>query len=136
MSAPDAIFRSASILLVDEHADTRGFVREMLCAEGYAVVEATNGKEAIELLVADREHEPCLIVLDMEMPVMTGLEFLVMIRNYPPLSRIPVLVTSWRGPDLDASHQSGAIAGFIKKPYDLDELRAKVKTCARPAAKT
>lgn len=70
------------VLVVDDHADTRDLVCALLRIEGYRVSEAENGKVALELLIADAETVPSLIILDLEMPVMTGWEFLVLIRNY------------------------------------------------------
>jgi CheY-like chemotaxis protein len=107
------------VLVVDDHADTREFVTEFLRTEGYAVSEAENGRVALELLVADAEHVPSLIILDLEMPVMTGWEFLSLIRRQDRLSRIPVLVTS--GSHAYSDELSG-IAGFLRKPYGLNEL--------------
>jgi CheY-like chemotaxis protein len=117
------------VLVVDDHADTREFVSELLRTEGYLVSEAENGRVALELLIADAEHVPCLIILDLEMPVMTGWEFLGLIRNYHRLSRIPVLVTSGSGVHQDALPTG--IAGFLRKPYSLEELLASVVAFTR-----
>jgi CheY-like chemotaxis protein len=118
------------VLVVDDHTDTREFVCELLRTEGYAVFEAENGKAALELLVADVEREPCLIILDLEMPVMTGWEFLVLIRNYHRLCRIPVLVTS--GSLVHQGELPAGILGFLRKPYELDELLTAIVAVTRP----
>lgn len=119
------------VLVVDDHTDTREFVCELLRTEGYAVSEAENGKVALELLVAQAERVPCLIILDLEMPVLTGWEFLVVIRDHHRLSHIPVLVTSGSKVRLDELPRS-SVVGFLRKPYALDELLAKVVAFGRP----
>lgn len=117
------------VLVVDDHADTREFVAEFLRTEGYVVSEAENGSVALELLVADAEQVPCLIILDLEMPVMTGWEFLARIRTDLRLSLIPVLVTS--GSRVCLAELAGA-AGLLRKPYALDELLTHVVALGRP----
>lgn len=74
------------VLVVDDHEDTREMVATMLTDSGFDVVQAANGKEAIDLLVSAGQVEPCLIVLDLEMPVMTGWEFLAIMKSYHRLS--------------------------------------------------
>lgn len=120
------------VLVVDDHTDTREFVCELLRAEDYAVAEAENGKVALEFLVAQVEHEPSLIILDLEMPVMTGWELLVVIRDHHRLSHIPVLVTSGSKIRLDELPRS-SVVGFLRKPYGLDELLAKLAAFGRSA---
>lgn len=113
------------ILLVDDHSDTREFVSELLRTEGYVVVEAENGNVALELLLADATHEPLLIILDLEMPVMTGWEFLARVSDDRRLSRIPVLVTS--GSTIHPEElRTSNIAGFLRKPYAVDHLLLKI----------
>jgi CheY-like chemotaxis protein len=120
------------VLVVDDHTDTREFVCELLRTEGYVVTEADNGKVALELLVAHVDRVPSLIILDLEMPIMTGWEFLVLIRDHHPLSHIPVLVTSGSKIRLDELPRS-SVVGFLRKPYGLDELLAKVASFGRSA---
>jgi CheY-like chemotaxis protein len=120
------------VLVVDDHTDTREFVCELLRSEGYSVADAENGEIALELLVADFEREPCLIILDLEMPVMTGWEFLVVIRDHHRLSHIPVLITSGSKVRLDELPRS-SVVGFLRKPYALDEFLAKVASFGRSA---
>jgi c-di-GMP phosphodiesterase len=119
------------VLVVEDHTDTREHVCELLRIAGYEVLEAANGSVALELLVAHVERQPCLIILDLEMPVMTGWEFLSLIRNYHRLSRIPVLVTSGSDACLDELSRSGVV-GFLRKPYALDELLTHVVALGRP----
>lgn len=115
------------ILLVDDDADSRGAVRASLEFEGYSVLEVGNGKEALDLLVAEGATEPALIVLDIQMPVMTGWEFLAIIKGYTRLARLPVLVVSGNQQAHPEAWASGAIAGYLPKPFELDRLLAEVR---------
>ncbi len=118
-----------SILLVDDNADTRAVLGAMLTYEGFAVLEASNGKQALDLLVSDTSEEPCLIVLDLGMPVMSGREFLAVARNYSRLARVPVLVTSGTHEHPEALGHD-AVIGYLPKPFDFETLLATVRRVA------
>jgi CheY-like chemotaxis protein len=81
------------IVVVDDDDDIRDAVREVLQQEGYSTEGARNGEEALRLLRVGENH-PCLILLDMMMPVMDGWEFLTQIDDEPTLHRIPVAIMS------------------------------------------
>ncbi len=125
--------KHAPIFLVDDNLDTRVLLRTRLEMAGYSVVEAANGKEALELLTGGVALEPCLIMLDLEMPVMSGWEFLAIINRYSRLAEIPVLVVSGRVPlmaHVEAiAHK--AIVAAIQKPFDMEKLVATVAQHAR-----
>jgi len=120
---------AATVLVVEDFADIRVALHEVLRDDGYLVVEAENGKDALDLLVSQPDLDPCLILLDLEMPVMTGWEFLAIVKSYHRLARIPVLVVSGQRLHEEAI-ASGAIAGYLQKPYDIDRLRATVRSCS------
>src|SRR5215468_6933586 len=82
------------ILVVDDSEDARESLRESLEGAGFMAIEAENDRKALELLVTGIVPKPCLIVCDLEMPVMTGLELLMVLRSYTPLASIPVIVVS------------------------------------------
>lgn len=79
-----------TILVVDDDADLRESLGDVLRHEGYAVALACNGKEALDLLPGLKR--PCGIVLDMAMPVMNGVEFYQAMSAAPALADIPVVV--------------------------------------------
>jgi CheY-like chemotaxis protein len=115
------------VLIVDDDPVVRDLVRSVLREDGHVVVEAVNGKEALEFLVSNHGIAPDLILLDMEMPVMNGAEFLQLVSNYTRLSRIPVLVaTEDREKHIDLSKHA-AIVGFVRKPFDLEQLVARIR---------
>ena len=115
--------RMAPILVVEDDPDSRQFLTTLLELAGQDVIAATNGAEAFELA---RAHHPCLIVLDLMMPVMTGEEFRDAQIGEPSIEDIPVVVVS-------AHHEAAAIArrmnvaGCVPKPVDFDALIPFVK---------
>jgi CheY-like chemotaxis protein len=114
--------RPARILLVEDDADVRGAVAEVLEEEGYEVVCAGNGEEALAALASPAE--PSAILLDLTMPVMDGWTFRRRQRSDPRLATIPTVVISANFPnDARAVGALGADA-VLSKPFDLDRLVA------------
>lgn len=81
-----------AILVVDDDTDLRESLGDVLRGEGYAVTLAANGREALALLPGLKR--PCAVVLDMEMPVMNGIEFYRAMSGVPALADIPVGILS------------------------------------------
>ncbi|WP_438016924.1 response regulator [Sorangium sp. So ce315] len=112
----------APVLLVDDDAELREMLREMLEAAGYDVYCASNGKEALDLLHA-ADPPPGLILLDLMMPIMTGEEMLAALKQVHALAAIPVTIVS--GHDTPPEG-----APYLKKPVDFGALLGVVqKTC-------
>lgn len=111
------------IYIVEDDKDIRDNLTELLEAEGYSVAVAENGRVALDCL-QQGNLTPGLILLDLMMPVMDGPTFLSLIKD-PPLSAIPIVVIS-----AGTNKIEGKMAGFMKKPLDLDEvLTAADKFC-------
>ncbi|MDI1437290.1 response regulator [Polyangium sorediatum] len=112
--------RLGTILVVDDDPGVLEALETLLVDEGYRVVTACHGRAALSYLA---EHEaPCVILLDMMMPIMDGYGFLAEQRQHPALSRIPVVV-------LTAGANSNRVralcpTGFLSKPVDVDALLA------------
>jgi len=103
-----------SVLVVDDENDIREAVSEVLADEGYEVLSAGDGAEA---LAQAREHHPSVVLLDLMMPGMNGWEFRAAQKGDPSLSGIPVIVLSALG------RASGLEAdAYLQKPFELDEL--------------
>jgi DNA-binding response OmpR family regulator len=81
------------ILVVDDDADLRELLAELLTKEGYQVLTASNGKEALALL-RDPDPTPSLILLDLMMPVMSGWEFLERVASDRTVTSVPIIVMS------------------------------------------
>jgi CheY-like chemotaxis protein len=104
-------------MIVEDDEMIRESMKLLLELEGYEVLLAGNGKQALDLLASGRR--PNLILLDLMMPVMDGYEFLRARARDPELHRIPVIVVSaflGESEPLDAQ-------GFVAKPIDFDLLR-------------
>jgi len=107
------------ILLVEDDDDVAGAMVAVLEGEGYSVVRARDGEDALRAL---REGlAPCLIVLDILMPRMDGIEFRRVQRSDPSMSHIPVVVVSGVANMLDDIRAMG-VARCFRKPVDFDEL--------------
>jgi CheY-like chemotaxis protein len=106
-----------TILVVDDDADLREALRDVLSEEGYAVVLASNGREALGLLPSLKR--PCGIVLDIAMPVMNGTEFYDAMSGLPAFADIPVVVLT-----SDLSRAPSGLPKMIK--VSLDRLLSMV----------
>jgi CheY-like chemotaxis protein len=107
------------ILIVEDDVEMRESLGEILRDEGYRVAAAANGREALRHL--QEADPPCLILLDLMMPEMTGWEFRDHQRRDPQLAQIPVaIMTGVR----NSMHQIAALeaVGYFQKPVDLEAL--------------
>jgi len=110
------------ILVVDDSSMIRALFRQSLAsAKDYRVREARNGQEALDAIAAD--GEPDMIFLDVNMPVMDGLEFLATSAGAGLVERVPVVIVSTEGREEDV--QRGLDAGawaYLRKPFNPAEL--------------
>ncbi len=109
------------VLVVDDDDDIRAALTVALDTEGYTVVCAMHGAEALERL---RECRPDLIILDQMMPVMDGPAFIEAKKRDPSISRIPVLAIT---ASLHLCVEGATV--FMRKPVDLDCLLSAVARC-------
>ena len=114
------------ILVVDDDERIINFLKLKLKASGYEVLTSNNGAEGLEQAQA---QEPDLIVLDLLMPKMDGLEVLKEIRSF---SSVPVIILTAKGTDVDRIKglQLGA-DDYIPKPFNPDELVARIEAVRR-----
>jgi two-component system, response regulator, stage 0 sporulation protein F len=124
--------RADTILLVDDYADARATLRDLLEDNGHPVIEAANGQQALNILVSENAPRVGLIVLDLQMPVMDGPELINVLRNYVGLASIPVLVVSGHTGQLTESERT-RIVGCLQQPYDPKELLGVVNAHVSPA---
>ena len=109
------------ILIADDEADIRNLIKISLEENGYIVLEAKNGKEALDMLMSEVIH---LAILDVMMPVMDGFNLLRKIRE---CSTIPVIMLTARTDDMDKVLGLGLGADdYLSKPFSVSELIARV----------
>ncbi|MDB5468683.1 MAG: hypothetical protein JWR84_243 [Caulobacter sp.] len=115
---------SPLILVVDDDEPVREYARLVLEAAGYQVATAWSGEHALKYLVMGR---PDLLLVDVSMPGMSGLELIARVRLRTRFKDIPVLVfsASGLGVDIQAAIRAGA-GGYLLKPFAAEELTAKV----------
>jgi CheY-like chemotaxis protein len=116
----------ATVLVVDDDADNRDLLAHLLRRDGHEVACAASGKQAIDFLT---QKNPALVILDLRMPGMDGIEFLRVIRSYLRWQSLPVIVLSGL-PDEDREHAAkfGVRHVFQKGSIDFDGLRAVVRS--------
>jgi two-component system KDP operon response regulator KdpE len=119
---------SKTVLIVEDEAAIVRFLRPALTGEGFRIVEASRGGQALELAA---KHKPDVVLLDLGLPDMDGLEVLKGLRRW---TAAPVIVLSARGEERDKI--SGLDAGaddYLAKPFGVDELLARIRVALRHA---
>lgn len=112
------------ILLVEDNADTRDSMSLLLEMEGFRVVSAANGQEGLDRLQSD--GKPCLILLDLMMPILDGWGFRKKQQQQPEHADVPVVVLSADGAVEQKAASLGA-AAYLQKPVEVDSLLDVVK---------
>jgi CheY-like chemotaxis protein len=113
-----------SILVIEDDDAIRESLVEILTDEGYHVSAAEHGRRAIEILRALGDKTPSLILLDLTMPVMSGLEFLEVQKADPTWKKIPTIVFTAAG-----GRQKPPLAeGFLRKPLQIEDLLKTLET--------
>jgi two-component system KDP operon response regulator KdpE len=112
--------------VVDDEPQIRRFLRTSLSAHGYRVIEASCGREALTLTAAER---PELVLLDLGLPDIDGLEVIHRLREW---STVPILVVSVRGQESQkiAALDTGA-DDYVTKPFGMGELLARMRAATR-----
>jgi CheY-like chemotaxis protein len=113
-----------TVLVVDDVAENRAVVADMLKPLGFEVVEAANGREALEIAPRLLPH---LILMDSVMPVMDGLEATAQLRRLEAFREVPIIVVSAgvSGSDHEKSERAGASV-FLPKPIDMNALLEQI----------
>jgi CheY-like chemotaxis protein len=117
------------ILIVDDDEGIRAALSQALTDEGYVVFAAEHGAEALDILRMTVPR-PCLVLLDMMMPVMDGREFIEKKLTEPDLRDVPVVVVTADGVALKQAAELVA-AAVLAKPISLDQLLLAVQRFCR-----
>lgn len=112
-----------TVLLIDDEEDLVEMIEFQLKAKDYKVLKAYNGKEGLAVL---EKQEPDLIVLDVNMPEMGGIEFLTKITGDGANPIYPVLVLTARA-NLESTFKDINVAGFMPKPFEIDNLLEEIE---------
>jgi adenylate cyclase len=118
-----------TILIADDRPDFVQLLRDLLSVEGYQIVTAEDGREALEVLY---QCSPDLVLLDLNMPVMNGYEVCQRIKANPTTADIPVLMlTAWADPEYRVKGLELGAEDYLAKPFDHRELLARIQTRLR-----
>lgn len=118
-----------TILIVEDDADIRDTLQHLLEASGYRAAPASNGQVALELL--ETIGRPCLILLDLMMPVMDGWAFLSALEQDDALADVPIVIVSAYTDKVASLERAQQI---LKKPVDIHALMEVVRQHCGPGA--
>ena len=115
------------IMIIEDDHFLSSLMKARLEKEGFGILQAFDGEEAIKMLQSER---PTLIILDLIMPKVTGFEVLQMISMTPGLQKVPVVILSNLAQDTDIqkARELGAREYFVKVKISIDDLIGKIKT--------
>ncbi len=118
--------RSLSVLVVEDDAELREILQAEFELEGLTALTATNGSEAV---IAARELKPDLILMDLMMPVMDGIEATKIVKGSEETRHIPIIMLTAAGnkEDIVAGLEAGAI-DYITKPFFMPELKSRLRS--------
>jgi CheY-like chemotaxis protein len=111
--------RGSIVLIVEDETESRETLRDLLELEGYTVETAPNGRAALEVMAT---LEPCVVLLDLFMPVMDGWQVIDRLRTDGRLGKMNVLVMT------SAAHRAPADLPVFEKPLNLEKLMRIVET--------
>jgi two-component system cell cycle response regulator DivK len=119
------------ILVVEDNEKNMKLLRDVLGAAGYRVLEASTGGQALMLVT---EHRPALVLMDIRLPDMDGVEALSRLRMDERTASIPVLAVTAQAMKGDGERfKEAGFDGYLSKPLDIEELLATVEQrCRKP----
>ena len=109
-----------TVLTIDDSRAIRDMVSATLSGAGYRVIEAGNGAEGLQQLRAD---QVALVIVDLNMPVMNGFDFIRHARQDPKGAGVPIIMlTTETKPEMKAQGKAAGATGWLNKPFDADML--------------
>jgi len=114
-----------TVLIADDDPGMRMILEHILTSEGYAVIQADNGRTALEMA---QLKQPDLMILDMNMPFLEGMDVLRRLRNLePPLEYPAILLTAGDPAELKEPAEALGAVKFLEKPFEVEELLRDVR---------
>lgn len=110
---------SKKVLIAEDYADTRSFMKFLLEGYGYQVMEATDGQEAVRKV---KDQKPDLVLMDVAMPVMDGLTATRLIREFDGMAKLPIIAVTAYGQSFYRQAIEAGCDDLINKPLDFDSL--------------
>jgi two-component system, cell cycle response regulator DivK len=121
---------SKRILVVEDHADNRQIIRDMLAPTDYEITEAENGEEALAAIAKQR---PDLILMDIQLPIMDGYAAARRIKADPALRTIPIMaVTSYALSGEEKKARAAGCDDYVPKPAHVNYWRRLGNACPKP----
>ena len=122
----------AKILIIDDEDDIRKTIVTLFTSSGHQIIEATNGEEGIQCAISD---SPELIISDVSMPKMDGMELSNILSSHPGTTNIPIILLSAKRIDVKSQREGlakGARQYFVK-PFEMSELLITAERLLREA---
>lgn len=107
------------VLIADDYADTRSFMKFLIESYGYQALEARDGEEAVESV---RRENPDLILMDLAMPIMDGLAATRVIRGFDGMAKLPIIAVTAHGQSYYRLALEAGCDDLINKPLDFSML--------------
>jgi CheY-like chemotaxis protein len=119
------------ILVIEDNAKNLKLVRDVLCYDGYDVIEAGTAEDGIKLAI---ERRPGLVLMDIQLPGMDGMEAVQVLKHNERTASVPVVaVTAFAMKDDRKRALDAGFDGYLEKPISLQALRAEVRSFLAPA---
>jgi CheY-like chemotaxis protein len=114
------------ILVIEDNAKNLKLVRDVLCHDGYDVIEAGTAEDGIKLAI---ERRPSLVLMDIQLPGMDGMEAVKVLKHDERTASVPVVaVTAFAMKDDRSRALDAGFDGYLEKPISLQSLRAEVRS--------
>lgn len=116
---------STKVLIADDHEQNRKMIRIVLQKSGYETVEAVNGKEALRLA---REARPAVILMDIQMPLLDGIQVMKLLKSAPETAAILIVaLTSYAMHGDRERFLAAGFDGYLSKPIDIKEFQEALR---------